>query len=247
MEMARPSPLGANPLQPPRHCLSPLPSSDVRLPALSPAPLPKASAQPCTLSHPAVVDSHLPLGHRGVRRGLPSPCPAVATGKGRWMEVQWGLASVPALQGCVHGALVSDAQELFGSFPGICRGFPGQVAVTGCQVCAHALKELLDADLGKASGMLRTCLVEQLTLNVDVVGPIPALQEGSLGETGPEGSDQESQHSHQQHEAPAQSLQGRGEPNPSQAEHTPSISHQPAGAPWAANKPGSTLSCLSFY
>lgn len=242
-------PFGCQPLQPPWHHPSPLASSDVHLLAPSPDPLPKASAsaQPCAPSHPAVVDSRLPSGHRGAHGGLPSACPAVSTGKGRWVEVQWGLASVPALQGCVHGALVSDAQELLGSFPSICRRFPGQVAVTSCQVCAHALKELLDADLGKVSGMLRTRLVEQLTLDVDVVGPIPALQEGSLGETGPEGSDQESQCSHQQHKAPAQSLQGRGDPNPSQAEHAPSTSHQPAGAPWAANEPGSTLSCLSFY
>lgn len=101
------------------------------------------------------------------------------------MEVQWGLASVPALQGHVHGTLVSNAQELLSSFPCICRGFPGQVAVSSHQVCAHALKELLDADLGKAPGMLSTRLIEQPALNVDVVGPVPALQEGNLAEARP--------------------------------------------------------------
>lgn len=124
------------------------------------------------------------------------------------MEVQRGLASVPALQGRVHGALVNDAQELLGGFPHICRGFPGWVATSSCQVHAHTLEELLDADLGKAPGVLRARLVEQLALDVDVVGPVPALQEGGLGEAGPEGSDQESQHGHQQQKAPAQSLQG---------------------------------------
>lgn len=123
------------------------------------------------------------------------------------MEVQWGLASVPALQGHVHGAPVGDAQELLGSFPCIHRGFPGQVAVSSHQVRAHALKELLDADLGKAPGVLCTCLVEQLALDVDVVGPVSALQEGSLAEARPKGSDQESQRGHHQQKAPAQSLQ----------------------------------------
>lgn len=124
------------------------------------------------------------------------------------MEVQWGLASVPALQSHVHAALVGDAQELLSGFSHICRSFHGWVAASGCQVCAHALEELLDADLGKAPSVLRTRLIKQLALDVDVVGPIPALQEGSLGEAGPEGSDQESQCGHQQHKAPAQSLQG---------------------------------------
>lgn len=71
------------------------------------------------------------------------------------------------------------------------------------QVFAHALEELLDADLGKALGMLCTGLIKQLALDVNVVGPIPALQEDSLGEAGPERSDQECQRGHQQHEAPA--------------------------------------------
>lgn len=123
------------------------------------------------------------------------------------MEVQRGLASVPALQGHVHGVPVGDAQELLSGFPCIFRSFPGQVAASSHQVRAHALKELLDADLGKAPGVLRARLIEQLPLDVDVVGPVPALQEGGLGEAGPEGSDQESQHGHQQHKAPAQSLQ----------------------------------------
>lgn len=124
------------------------------------------------------------------------------------MEVQWGLTPVPAFQGRVHGTLVSDAQELLGSFPIIRGFFLGQVAVSSLHVRAHALEELLDADLGKAPGVLGAGLVEQLALDVDVVGPVPALQEGGLGEAGPEGSDQESQCGHQQHEAPAQGLQG---------------------------------------
>ena len=82
------------------------------------------------------------------------------------------------------------------------------MAVSGCQVLAHALEELLDADLGKALGVLCTGLIKQFALDVDVVGPIPALQEDSLGEAGPEGSDQECQRGHQQHEAPAQGLWG---------------------------------------
>lgn len=151
------------------------------------------------------------------------------------MEVQWGLASVPALQDHVHGALVSDAQELLSGFPRISGDFPGWVAASGRQVHAHALKELLDADLGKAPGVLRTRLIEQLAFDVYVVGPVPALQEGGLGEAGPNGSDQESQRGHQQHKAPAQSLQGQGEnwTRHRQSEHAPSTSHQPVGAPWA--------------
>lgn len=184
------------------------------VPWLLPSPQPisqecdSASAQSCGPSHPAVVGSCLFSGRRGVRGGLSFSCPAVSSVLGRWVEAQWGLASVPALQGHVHGALVGDAQELLGSFPCISRGFPGQVAVSSLQVCAHALKELLDADLGKAPGVLRTRLVEQLALDVDVVGPVPALEEGSLAEAGPKRSHQESQNSHQQHKAPAQSLQG---------------------------------------
>lgn len=162
----------------------------------------------CGPSHAAVVCSCLSSGCRGVRGGLPFSCPAISSGEGRWVEVQWGLASVPALQGHVHGALVGDAQELLCSFPCISRGFPGQVAASSHQVCAHALKELLDADLGKAPGVLSTRLIKQLPLDVDVVGPVSALQEGSLAEARPKRSDQKSQSSHQQHKAPAQSLQG---------------------------------------
>lgn len=174
------------------------------------APLPKVRL--CLRSHPAVVGSHfLPRCWGlwgGLQGGLPFPSPAIATGWGIWVEVQRGLTPVPAFQGRVHGTLVSDAQELLGSFPIIRGVFFGQVAVSSLHVRAHALEELLDADLGKASGVLGAGLVEQLALDVDVVGPVPALQEGGLGEAGPEGSDQESQRGHQQHEAPAQGLQG---------------------------------------
>lgn len=117
--------------------------------------------------------------------GLPFSCPAISSGEGRWVEVQWGLASVPAFQGHVHGAPVGDAQELLSSFPCIRRDFPGQMAASSHQVRAHALKELLDADLGKAPGVLCTSLVEELALDVDVVGPVPALQEGGLAEARP--------------------------------------------------------------
>jgi len=146
------------------------------------------------------------------------------------VELQRGLASVPALQGRVHGALVSDAQELLGGFPRIGGGFPGRVAASGLQVGAHALEELLDADLGKAPGVLRAGLVEQLALDVDVVGPVPALQEGGLGEAGPERSDQESQRGHQQHKAPAQSLRGQGGNRTHQAGRARAQHFPPAGS-----------------
>lgn len=194
--LALPSPLGACPLVP--SVALAFASCLVQTPICPPSLQPFSQMWLCFCvalcpSHPAVVGSHLPSGHRGVHGGLLFSCPPISTGDGRWVEVQGGLASVPALQGCVHGGLISDAQELLSSFPHICRGFPGWVAASGLQVRAHALEELLDAYLGKAPGMLCTHLVKQLALNVDVVGPVPALQEGGLGEAGAEGSDQESQ------------------------------------------------------
>ena len=46
---------------------------------------------------------------------------------------------------------------------------------------ADVLKVLVDANLGKALGMLLTGLVEHLALNVNVMRPVFGLEEGGLG------------------------------------------------------------------
>ena len=54
-----------------------------------------------------------------------------------------------------------------------------------------ALEVLVDADLGKALGMLLAGIIEHLPLYVDVVRPILGFEKGRLGEARPYGSDHE--------------------------------------------------------
>lgn len=59
------------------------------------------------------------------------------------------------------------------------------MGMTQFQVMVHGFEELLDAHLSKGFGMLCARLIKKLTLNVDVVGPVLALEKGNLREAGP--------------------------------------------------------------
>ena len=56
--------------------------------------------------------------------------------------------------------------------------------MTQFQVMVHGFKELLDTYLSKGFGMLCACLIEELAFNVNVVGPVLALEKGDLREAG---------------------------------------------------------------
>lgn len=114
------------------------------------------------------------------------------------IETQRGLTAVPVLQELVHGSLIYDAQQLFLFFLWVwwCLLRNVHMCVAHEVVFVHVLKELLDANLGKTLSMFCTCLFKEFPLNVNVVGPIFALQKGRLGKAGTYGSGKESQQSY---------------------------------------------------
>lgn len=105
------------------------------------------------------------------------------------LQVEWGLALVPVPQNFVHVLLGSDPEKLLFLSLLILLLFvtavlllAGPLAVETVHLSADALEVLLDAHLGEALGVLRAGLVEQLALDVDVVGPVFGLQESGLCE-----------------------------------------------------------------
>lgn len=149
-------------------------------------------------SHFAEVSGHFLAWRPGL-----APSPAIAHQRCLLAQPQWWFALVPACEQPVHGALVSDATQLLPLFFCPVRGTLDSLCGCGCgfgrsrsrgqysmgmtqfQVMVHGFEELLDAHLSKGFGMLCARLIKKLTLNVDVVGPVLALEKGNLREAGP--------------------------------------------------------------
>lgn len=121
------------------------------------------------------------------------------------------LAAVPVPQHLVHVVLCPYAHELVLVTPlvvfvllvlGLVRA-----VVEAPHLPADALKVLVDAHLGEALGVVLARLVEHLSLDVDVVGPVFGLKERSLGEARADGPDHEGHEGHDEQEQPTTCLQ----------------------------------------
>lgn len=118
---------------------------------------------------------------------------------------------MPVPQNFVHIILGSDTQQLFlitlpRVFIFVVALVFAVMAVEASHLSADVLKVLLDANLGKALGVLLTGFIEHLAFNVNIMGPVFGFEEGGLGEAWPNSSDQEGSEGHHEQNHPSACL-----------------------------------------